>query len=238
MRSSDAIERPTPTLRLVRPAQRAPRRTRVGPGGRRAKDAHRDRRGSGNAPRPACKPSPRGALVRTIGNRRECHVRELQHPNLRAVRAGGDCGQPRLLHSEPALAGPEAEGPAAGRPAKARRLLRDAFVPGQLTRSKRDISQGRAVAVCAQTPSARPPSAPLDACPADRDRLLSQVLTTPALTRIFLPGCPEIPLTQSACLFDFIPGNATNKKCGIPRLNEDPRSRWLTPGARWIRVWL
>src|SRR2546429_7905649 len=24
----------------------------------------------------------------------------------------------------------------------------------------------------------------------------------------------------------------------IPRLNEDPRSRWLTPGARWIRVWL
>src|SRR5258708_4312600 len=24
----------------------------------------------------------------------------------------------------------------------------------------------------------------------------------------------------------------------IPRLNEDPRSCWLTPGARWIRVWL
>ena len=61
-------------------------------------------------------------------------------------------GKPRLLHSEPALAGPEAEGPAAGRPAKARRVLRDAFAPGQLTRSKRDISQGRAVAVCGQPP--------------------------------------------------------------------------------------
>src|SRR2546422_8917685 len=24
----------------------------------------------------------------------------------------------------------------------------------------------------------------------------------------------------------------------IPRLNEDPRSCWLTLGARWIRVWL
>src|SRR2546430_15003887 len=24
----------------------------------------------------------------------------------------------------------------------------------------------------------------------------------------------------------------------IPRLNEYPRRRWLTPGARWIRVWL
>src|SRR5260221_13113519 len=28
------------------------------------------------------------------------------------------------------------------------------------------------------------------------------------------------------------------KFTAIPRLNEDPRSRWLTPGARWIRVWL
>jgi hypothetical protein len=41
------------------------------------------------------------------------------------------------------------------------------------------------------------------------------VLTTPALTRIFPPGFSEIPLTQSACRFDFIPGDATNKKCGI-----------------------
>ena|SRR5215831_2834475 len=48
------------------------------------------------------------------------HVRELHPANLREVRAGGDCGQPRLLHSEPTLAGPRAGGPAAGRPAKAR----------------------------------------------------------------------------------------------------------------------
>src|SRR4029453_6848121 len=40
--------------------------------------------------------------------------RELRNANLRDVRAGGDCGQPRLLHSEPALAGPNAVSPAAG----------------------------------------------------------------------------------------------------------------------------
>src|SRR6266478_4588360 len=31
---------------------------------------------------------------------------------------------------------------------------------------------------------------------------------------------------------------SASKFPAIPRLNEDPRSRWLTPGARWIRVWL
>src|SRR5262249_54530275 len=230
MRSSDAIERPTPTLRLVRPAQRAPRRTRVAPGGRRAKDAHRDRRGSGNAPRPACKPSPRGALVRTIGNRRGSHVRELQHPKLRAFGAGGGWGQPRLLHSEPALAGPEAEGPAAGRPAKARRLLRAAFALASHSAARRTCR------MAGRLPFARKPAPgrlfTLDACPADRDRLLSQVLTTPALTRIFLPRCPEIPLTQSACLFDFISSNATNKKCGTclskgRRSDEARFDRWV-----------
>jgi hypothetical protein len=153
-------------------------------------------------------------LVRTIGNRRECHVRDLQHPNLRAVSAGGDCGQPPLLHSEPALAGPQADGPAAGRPAKARRLLRDAFALGQSLRSKRDIWQSRAVAVYAQTATARP-SASLDACPAGRDRLPSQVLTAPAFMRIFPPGCREICVPYPLCRFDFIPGDATNKKCGI-----------------------
>jgi hypothetical protein len=56
----------------------------------------------------------------TDGDRRRGHVRELHPANLRDVRAGGDCGQPRLLHSEPALAGPNAVSPSAGRPAKAR----------------------------------------------------------------------------------------------------------------------
>ena len=53
-------------------------------------------------------------------------VRELHHPNLRDVRAGGDCGQPRLLQSEPALAGAPPRGPGDRSPAKARRLLRNA----------------------------------------------------------------------------------------------------------------
>jgi hypothetical protein len=44
----------------------------------------------------------------------------MQHANLGDVRAGGDCRQPRLLHSQPALAGPRAGGPAAGRPAQTR----------------------------------------------------------------------------------------------------------------------
>src|SRR6516225_3850014 len=203
MRSSDAIERPTPTLRLVRPAQRAPGRSRVAAGGRRAKDAHRDRRGSGNAPRSACKPSLRGALVRTVGNRRECHVRELQHPNLRAVRAGGDRRQPRLLHSEPALAGPEAEGPAAGRPAKARRLLRDAFAPGQLTRSKRDISQGRAVAVCAQTPAARPSASLMYT---SRPRPTSFAGSNGAgIYADFPPGCREICVPHPLAALTLFP---------------------------------
>src|SRR5262245_54580143 len=70
--------------------------------------------------RSAGKPSLRDALVRTDGDRRRGHVRELYPAHLRDVRAGGDCGQPRLLHSEPALAGPHAVSPAAERPAKAR----------------------------------------------------------------------------------------------------------------------
>src|SRR5260221_13551334 len=32
--------------------------------------------------------------------------------------------------------------------------------------------------------------------------------------------------------------SALKTAAAIPRLNEDPRSCWLTPGARWIRVWL
>src|SRR5262249_27038261 len=115
-----------------------------------------------------------------------------------------DCGQPRLLHSEPALAGPEAEGSPAGRPAKARRLLRDAFAPGQRTSSKRDISQDRAVAVCAQAPSARP-SASLDACPASRDPLPSQVLRASAFMRIFPPGCPEICVPHALAALTLFP---------------------------------
>src|SRR5262249_44232203 len=41
------------------------------------------------------------------------HAREWARANLRDVRAGGDCGQPRLLQSGPALAGPRR---GAGRP--------------------------------------------------------------------------------------------------------------------------
>jgi hypothetical protein len=40
--------------------------------------------------------------------------------NLGDVRAGGDCGQPRLLQSEPALAGPQLRGSADRSQAKAR----------------------------------------------------------------------------------------------------------------------
>jgi len=58
---------------------------------------------------PACRPSLWGPLVRIDGYRRRDHARELQYANLGDVRAGGDCGQPRLLHSEPALAGPARE---------------------------------------------------------------------------------------------------------------------------------
>src|SRR5262245_11783885 len=42
---------------------------------------------------------------------------------------GGDCGQPRLLHSEPALAGPPLGGPGDRSPPKARQLLTDAVAP-------------------------------------------------------------------------------------------------------------
>src|SRR5262249_37387223 len=34
------------------------------------------------------------------------------------------------------------------------------------------------------------------------------------------------------------PAGARRSTSAIPRLNEDPRSCWLTLGARWIRVWL
>src|SRR5262249_45017836 len=146
----------------------------------------RDRRRSGNAPEPACKPSLRDALVRTDGDRWRGHVRELHPPNLRAVRAGGDCGQPRLLRSEPALAGPEAEGPAAGRPAKARRQLRDASRSVSHSAASGTYRRAGRLPFAGKRPALRP-SASLDECPVSRDRLVS-----PAFMRIFPPGCPEI----------------------------------------------
>jgi len=73
--------------------------------------------------------SLRDALVCTDGDRRRGHVRELHPANLRDVRAGGDCGQPRLLHSEPALAGAPPGGPGDRTPAKPRQLLTDAVAP-------------------------------------------------------------------------------------------------------------
>src|SRR5262249_44342780 len=50
-------------------------------------------------------------------------------PNFRDVRAGGDCGHPRLLQSEPVLAGAAPGGPGDRSPAKARQLLTDAVAP-------------------------------------------------------------------------------------------------------------
>ena len=48
---------------------------------------------------------------------------------VRDVRAGGDCGRPRLPQSEPALAGAPPGGPGDRSPAKARQLLTDAVAP-------------------------------------------------------------------------------------------------------------
>src|SRR5262245_52696165 len=92
------------------------------------------------------KPSLRDALVRTDGDRRRGHVRELQPGHRGDVRAGGDCGQPRLLHSEPALAGPNAGSRAAGASA----LITDggpvvtpATKQGAMSRSQRLFDLGR-----------------------------------------------------------------------------------------------
>jgi hypothetical protein len=122
-------------------------------------------------------------------------------------------GNRGFWHSKPALAGPQADGPAAGRPAKARRLLRDAFALGQLAKSKRDISQGGRLPFARKRPAL---GRLLLSVHAQRgDRLPSQILTTLAFMRIFPRRCPEICGPHPLCLFDFIPGDATNKKCGI-----------------------
>src|SRR5262249_4859967 len=94
------------------------------------------------------KPSLREALVRTDGHRRRGHARELQHANLRDVRAGGACGRPRLPQSEPALAGPPPRGPGDRSPAKAPRLLTNVVAP---PRTKAGTPQWSAAGFLADT---------------------------------------------------------------------------------------
>jgi hypothetical protein len=171
--------------------------SRIAAEGRRGNHAHRDGGCSGNAPRPACKPSLREALVRADRYRRRGHARELHPPDLRDVRAGGDCGQPRLLHSQPALAGPPAGAPPAARPVKARRLLRGRFRTPSVHSAASGTYRGRGEPY---------------ACPACGGP--SRVLTASALMRIFPPRCREIRVLHALNLFDFIPGDATNKNCG------------------------
>src|SRR5260221_10979372 len=58
------------------------------------------------------------------------------------------------------------------------------------------------------------------------------------------PSPPRPPVNPATYSFvsppplPWIHKEEAKKIASIPRLNEDPRSRWLTPGARWIRVWL
>src|SRR6516162_3290342 len=63
------------------------------------------------------------------GHRRRGHARELQRANLRDVRAGGDCGQPRSSAIRTRAGRGPAGGPGDRAPAKARRLLTDAVAP-------------------------------------------------------------------------------------------------------------
>src|SRR6266478_8207231 len=73
---------------------------------------------------------------------------------------------------------------------------------------------------------------------------------TVVISRLIVPSItrPAAYVMASMCQFGRYtsPGDTVSntfvtkaEKCrAIPGLNEDPRSRWLTPGARWIRVWL